>query len=64
MVLRLSEIEDMDAAANAVEMRLHLGVPLLFAVTEVAGGGDEFFLGRNGHDERVRDRARIFIILA
>lgn len=49
------EVEDVDAAADAEEVRLHLWVPLFFAVAEVTCGGEELFRRGDRHGGRGKE---------
>lgn len=55
--VRLLEVEDVDTSADTEEVRFHLGVPLFFAVAEVAGVRDEV-LGRGDHGTGVRKESK------
>src|SRR3989338_242169 len=48
-LLCLRQIKNMDATADAIQILFHLRVPLFFAVTKVAGIGDQFFFGGDRH---------------
>ena len=61
-LMRARKIKDVDATLDAVEVRRHAGIPFLLAVTDVAGGCEEFFFGGDGdHGVWVRIRVRIRI---
>ena len=53
------EIEHVDAALNAVQIRRHAGFHFFLAVPDVARGSEEFFFGRDSqHGNRVRVRSQ------